>query len=64
MPVSKPSAARMLEAAGYLLEAAVRFGLVSGSAVAAFFGHVLLAILFAALALGMFVRLWRGKLTK
>jgi hypothetical protein len=56
-----PLLGRLLEGSAYLLEAAVRLGLVSGAAVAAFLGHAVLALVLAALALGMFVRFWRGK---
>lgn len=55
---------RALEGTGYALEAAVRFGLMSGAAVAAFFGQVVLAVVLAAIAAGMFLRLWRGKVRK
>lgn len=58
------SVGRALEGAGYALEAAVRLGLVSGAAVAAFFGQVILAVVLAAIAVGMFLRLWRGKVRK
>jgi hypothetical protein len=64
MSERKFSVGRALEGAGYALEAAVRFGLVSGAAVAAFFGQVVLAVVLAAIAVGMFLRLWRGKVSK
>jgi hypothetical protein len=60
----KFSVARAFEGAGYAFEAAVRFGLVSGAAVAAFFGQVVLALVLAIIAAGMFLRLWRGKVPK
>lgn len=50
-----------LEGVGWLLEAALRLGLVSGSAIAAALGQFVLAVVLGALALGLFVRLWRGK---
>ena len=55
---------RALEGAGYALEALVRLGFMSGAAVAAFFGQVVLAVVLAAIAAGMFLRLWRGKVRK
>jgi hypothetical protein len=64
MRQSKYSVGRLLEGAGYMLEAAVRLGLVSGAAVAAFFGQVVLAVVLGAIALGMFLRVWRGKVSK
>jgi hypothetical protein len=56
--------ATALEGAGYLLEAAVRVGLVSGAAVAAFIGQFVLAAVLGVIALGMFIRLWRGRVPK
>lgn len=61
---SKFSVGRAVEGAGYALEAAVRVGLVSGAAVAVFFGQIALAVVLAFAAAGMFLRLWRGKVSK
>ena len=47
------------EAFGLALEAAVRLGLVSSSAVALAVGQIALAIVLALVALGMFLRFWR-----
>jgi hypothetical protein len=55
---------RAAEGAGYALEAAVRFGLISGAAVAAFLGQFVLALVLAVVAVGMFLRLWRGRVSK
>lgn len=58
------SVADMLEGAGWLLEAALRLGLVSGSAIAAVLGQFVLALVLGALAFGLFVRLWRGRVKR
>lgn len=47
-----------------LIEAAIRLGLVSGAALAALLGQFMLALLLAILAFGLFLRLWRGRLSK
>lgn len=60
----KSSVSSALEGAGYLLEAAVRIGIVSGAAVAAFLGQIVLAVVLSVVAVGMFIRLWRGKVSK
>lgn len=64
MSKRKFSVGRALEGAGYAVEVAVRFGLLCSAAVAAFFGQVVLAMLLAAIAVGMFLRLWRRKVSK
>jgi hypothetical protein len=64
MPKLKAAAAEVLAGMGELFAAAVRLGLVSGAAVSAFLGQFLLAGVLAALALGLFIRLWRGKVAK
>ncbi len=64
MREGKFSLARVFEGTGYLLEAAVRLGLVSGATVAALLGQVVLAVVLAVLAVGMFLRLWRGRASK
>jgi hypothetical protein len=64
MPKLKVAAAEVLAGMGELFAAAVRLGLVSGAAVSAFLGQFLLAGVLAALALGLFIRLWRGKVAK
>ena len=56
--------AHWFEAILSLLEAAVRLGLLSGAALAALLGQFMLALLLAFLALGLFLRLWRGRLPK
>ena len=47
--------------AGDVLQAALQFGLLSGTALAAAFGKVLLAVLLGAVALGVFLRFKRGR---
>ncbi len=54
----------LLEAAGELLQGLVAVGAVSGAAVAAAFGQFLLAIVLAAVALGVFLRFKRGRLRR
>ena len=46
---------------GELLVAAAQWGLLSGAAVAAAFGKVLLALVFCVIAVGIFLRFKRGK---
>jgi len=60
----RPTVLNALQGTGYLLEAAVRFGLLSAAAVAAVLGQFLLAAVLGAVAVGMFVRLWRGRVSK
>ena len=48
----------------YFLEAGLRLSVVSGAAVAAALGKFLLAGFLAALAVGMFLRFWRGRVLK
>jgi len=55
---------RWIEASGQLMEALVRFGVLSSSAVAAALGQFLLAGGLAIIALGLFLRLWRGRLNE
>jgi hypothetical protein len=50
-----------LEGVGVFLESAVRIGLVSSAGIALLFGQIALAGVLAALALGLFLRLWRGR---
>ncbi len=64
MPKLKLPVAAALEGAGYLLEAAARICLVSGAAIAAFIGQFVLAGVLGVIALGMFIRLWRGRVYK
>ena len=47
-----------------IVELAVRLGLISGAAVSAALGQVLLAAILMALALGVFLRFKRRKATK
>lgn len=47
-----------------IVELAVRLGLISGAAVSAALGQVLLAFILLALALGIFLRFKRRKATK
>lgn len=53
---------RWIEASGQVMEILMRFGVLSASAVAAALGQFLLAAVLALVALGLFVRLWRGRL--
>lgn len=42
-----------------ILEVLLRFGFMSGAALALAIGHFVLALVLAAIALGMFLRVWR-----
>lgn len=53
-----------IDASGQAMGALVRVGLVSSAAVAAALGQFLLAVILAIIALGLFVRLWRGRLNE
>lgn len=64
MSKQKLSFATALEGAGYALEALVRVGLVSSSAIAALLGQFVLAAVLGIVAVGMFLRLWRGRVHK
>jgi hypothetical protein len=52
------------EGAAVFFEAAIRFGLLGGASLTAALGQFMLAAVLALIALGMFVRLWRGKINK
>jgi hypothetical protein len=64
MPKPKLTGLSLLGAAASALEAAVRFGLVSGALVAVALGQFMLGGALAALAVGMFLRLKRGHVSK
>ena len=51
--------ASLLEGIGMLLEALVRIGLLSSSAIALLLGQVALAVVLGLVAFGMFLRVWR-----
>jgi len=54
----------LFDAAMHLVHCAVGFGLISGAALAAFIGQLVLAGMLAVLAGGMFLRFKRGRLRK
>uniref|UniRef100_Q47EM2 Uncharacterized protein n=1 Tax=Dechloromonas aromatica (strain RCB) TaxID=159087 RepID=Q47EM2_DECAR len=49
------------ESIGQLLDTGIRFGLISGSAIAVAFGQFLLGGILGALAIGIFLRFKRGR---
>jgi hypothetical protein len=53
----------LAEGAAQLLDTAVRFGLISGSAIAVALGQFLLGGMLAVLAVGMFLRFKRGRVS-
>ncbi len=54
----------LFEGAANLLDSAIGFGLISGSAVALAFGQFLLGIILAVLAFGVFLRFKRGRISR
>lgn len=60
----KTRVADLLELAGRLPEGLVGIGAISGAAIAAAVGQFVLALVLAAVALGMFLRFKRGRLRK
>jgi len=60
----KSRTARFVEGGLVLLEVAIRFGLVSGAAIAAALGQFILAGILALLAVGVILRFKRGRLTQ
>jgi hypothetical protein len=59
--MSRRENATLLEGVGELLVAAAQLGLLSGAAAAAAFGNLLLALVFCAVAAGIFLRFKRGR---
>lgn len=55
---------RIFEAAALILEIALRWGLISGAALAAAIGQVILAGILAILALGIWLRFKRGRVER
>ena len=47
-----------------MVDAAIALGLISGSAIAILFGQIVLAIILAVLAFGVFLRFKRGRVAK
>jgi len=64
MPKPKLTGPSLLQADASVLEAAVRFALISGSVVAVALGQFMLGGALAALAVGMFLRLKGGRVSK
>lgn len=60
----KTRVADLLELAGLVLQGLVGVGAISGAAIAAAVGQSVLALVLAAVALGVFLRLKRGQLRK
>ncbi len=60
----KKRAADLLELAGFVLQGLVGVGAISGAAIAAAVGQFVLALVLAAVALGVFLRFKRGRLRK
>jgi hypothetical protein len=60
----KISLANTLDGIWVGVELAARLGLIGGAAFAAAIGQVLLALILAAIALGLFLRVWRKKAKK
>ena len=55
---------RWIDASGQAMGALVRLGVLSSAALAAALGQFLLATKLAIVALGLFLRLWRGRLNE
>jgi hypothetical protein len=55
---------RIFEGGALILELALRYGLISGAAVAAVLGQLVLAVIFGVLALGVWLRFKRGRVEK
>lgn len=64
MSLLKSRFGRLFEAAVLLLEFALRFGLISGTAVAAALGQFILAGVLGVLAVGAFLRFKRGRVLR
>jgi hypothetical protein len=55
---------RLFEGAAVILEIAIRYGLISGAAIAAAIGQFVLAGILAVLALGIWLRFKRGRVDR
>jgi hypothetical protein len=54
----------LAETLGGLVDSCIRLGLISGAGIAVAFGQFLLGGILAALALGMFLRFKRGRISR